>query len=90
MMYPFLTIDQNTEITHSEMKENGEVKVYIEKPDEQDCFHYATCWLPSDRWENIFGFTGKEKERLKDVIKSEAHLIIQLSQTGGFDDASGF
>ena len=30
MMYPFLQIDGDTEIVHSEMLSNGEVKVYIE------------------------------------------------------------
>ena len=34
MMYPFLTLNDNTEITHSEMKCDGRVKVYIETPDE--------------------------------------------------------
>lgn len=46
MMYPFLTLDDKTEIVHSEMYMNGSVKVYMERPDERDCFHYATCYLP--------------------------------------------
>ena len=33
MMYPFMTLNDDTEITHSEMKEDGRVKVYIETPD---------------------------------------------------------
>ena len=33
MMYPFLQIDGDTEIVHSDTLPNGEVKVYIEKPD---------------------------------------------------------
>lgn len=37
-MYPFLTLDDNTEIVHSEMRSDGTVKVYIEKPDAKDCF----------------------------------------------------
>lgn len=41
MMYPFMTLDDNTEIVHSEMKEDGQVKVYLERPDEKDCFHHA-------------------------------------------------
>ena len=45
-MYPFLTLDDNTEIVHSEMRSDGTVKVYIEKPDAKDCFHHATCYLP--------------------------------------------
>lgn len=69
MMYPFLTLDDGTEIVHSEMPENNTVKVYMEKPDEKDCFHYATCYLPEYRWENIFGFTKEELGRLQEVIE---------------------
>ena len=36
MMYPFLQIDGDTEIVHSDTLPNGEVKVYIEKPDAKD------------------------------------------------------
>ena len=43
MMYPFMTLDDNTEIVHSEMQPDHRVKVYIEKPDEKDCFHSAVC-----------------------------------------------
>ena len=41
MMYPFMTLEDGTEIVHSEMKDNGEVKVYIETPDEEDGFYHA-------------------------------------------------
>lgn len=37
-MYPFLTLDDNTEIVHSEMRGDGTVKVYIEKPDARIAF----------------------------------------------------
>ncbi len=90
MMYPFLQIDGDTEIVHSDMLPNGEVKVYIEKPDEKDGFHHAECYLPPYRWENIFGFSAGEIERLEEVIKSTAHLIMEFSQTGGFDHAANF
>ena len=30
MMYPFMTLNDDTEITHSEMKADGKVKVYQE------------------------------------------------------------
>ena len=32
MMFPYLTLNDETEITHSEMKPDGRVKVYIETP----------------------------------------------------------
>ena len=47
MMYPFLTLNDDTEIVHSEMLPSGEVRVYIERPDARDGFHSATCFLPS-------------------------------------------
>lgn len=45
MMYPYLILNDDTEIVHSEMKPDGRVKVYIETPDEKDGFHSATCYL---------------------------------------------
>ena len=32
MMYPFLTLDDQTEIVHSQLLDDGSVKVYVEKP----------------------------------------------------------
>ncbi len=90
MMYPFLQIDGDTEIVHSEMHSNGEVKVYIEKPDAKDGFHHATCFLPGYRWENIYGFNDAEMARFQEVVESTAHLILEFSQHGGFDHAASF
>ena len=50
-----MTLNDDTEITHSEMKEDGSVKVYIETPDETGGFRSAVCWLPNYRWENVYG-----------------------------------
>ncbi|MCI5499230.1 MAG: hypothetical protein MR419_06875 [Clostridiales bacterium] len=90
MMYPFLTLDDGAEIVHSEMLPDQRVKVYIEKPDAKDCFHYATCYLPDYTWEDIFGFSQDEIDRYQEVIQSTAHLILQFSQEGGFENASSF
>lgn len=90
MMYQFMTLDDKTEIVHSEMLKDGTVKVYIEKPDEKDCFHYATCYLPDYRWEDNSGFSEDEINKYLDVLKSTAHLILEFSQKGGLENASGF
>ena len=89
MMYPFMTLEDNTEIVHSEQLENGEVKVYIETPDEKNCFHSMTCYLPSYRIE-VDGYSEKEINYFMDIIKSTANLIIEFSKEGGFMNASGF
>ena len=90
MMYPFLTLEDETEIVHSETLEDGRVKVYIERPDAKDCFHHATCWLPGYEWEEVSGFSPSEITRFEGVVRSVAHLILEFAETGGFDNASGF
>ena len=90
MMYPFITLNDDTEIVHSEMKPDGRVKVYIERPDEKYGFRHATCWLPDYTWEDIYQFSDEEINRLQKIIESTAHLIMEFSQEGGFENASGF
>ena len=90
MIYPFMTLDDGTEIVHSEMYQNGEVKVYFEKPDEKDGFHYASCFLPEYTWKEVNGFTDAEIERYREIIESTAHLILEFAQEGGFENASNF
>ena len=90
MMYQFMTLDDGTEIVHSERKPDGTVKVYVEKPDEKLCFRTATCWLPQYRWEEINGFSDDEMSRIKEVVRSTAHLMMEFADTGGFDNAAGF
>jgi hypothetical protein len=41
-------------------------------------------------WEDIFGFSQEEIDEYQEIIESTAHLIMQFSQEGGFDNASGF
>ena len=62
----------------------------MEKPDVKDCFHSAVCLLPGYLWQDIEGFSPEEIARYQQVIESTAHLILQFSQEGGFDNASGF
>ncbi len=83
MMYPYLTLNDDTEITHSEVRPDGRVKVYIETPDERDGFHNATCYLPDYTWENIHGYSDQEIEYFKKLIRDNAHLILEFAQEGG-------
>lgn len=81
-MYPFMTLDDGTEIVHSEMHPDGRVKVYLEKPDNKDCFHHASCYLPDYTWEDILGFTQADLDRYLEVIQSTAHLIPSRRREG--------
>ena len=90
MMYPIMTLNDETEIVHSEFRDDGNVKVYIEKPDEKDGFHNMTVFLPDYRIESANGFNELEIAEYMAIIKSVAHLILQFSKEGGFENASGF
>ncbi len=90
MMYPFMMLDDGTEITHSEMSPDGRVKIYVEKPDEKDCFHHVTFFLPDYIEEERFGFSSEQVAQYLDIIRSTAHLILRFSQEGGVDCAASF
>lgn len=83
MMYPYVTLSDDTEITHSEMLPDGRVKVYIETPDLEDGFHNATCFLPDYVWENINGYSEEEMEYFRQFVRNNAHLLIEFSKEGG-------
>ena len=88
MMYPYLTLNDDTEITHSEMKADGRVKVYIETPADDGGFHNAECWLPQYEWENINGYSDAEIRFFKELIRNNAHLILEFAQEGGILNAT--
>ena len=83
MMYPYMTLKDDTEITHSEVKEDGRVKVYIETPDEKDGFHHAVCWLPEYEWQDIEGYSETEMESFRTLVRNNAHLIMEFAADGG-------
>lgn len=92
MMYPFMTLNDKTEIVHSEayIDNNIEtVKVYFEKPINGG-FNSAECYLPSYEWKNINGFTEEEINSFQELLKSTAHIIISLAREGGFENAANF
>ena len=87
MMYGYMTLSDDTGIAHSEMKADGTVKVYFERPVEGG-FLSATCYLPDYRWENIEGYTQEEIDKLQELIQSLAATIYELAREGGFEHAS--
>ena len=90
LIYPFMTLEDDTEITHTEMQPDGRVKVYVETPDAKDCFHSMVCYLPDYQIEDVKGYTDEEVEKYKNFIRKAAHLIIEFSQEGGFNNATAF
>ena len=85
MMYRFMTLEDGTEVVHSEILNFGgeeKVKVYIEKPIHLG-FKSVECYLPDYDWH-------QEMDYYREVVESLAHIIIELAKEGGFDNASNF
>lgn len=90
MMYPFLTLDDSTEIVHSQTLQDGNVKVYIEKPDEKD----GSTMLPAS-CRNIGGQISLDSltRIFRNIRRSLNRLHIclcALPQEGGLENAAGF
>ncbi|MBQ8813591.1 MAG: hypothetical protein IJZ85_03710 [Lachnospiraceae bacterium] len=85
MMYPYMTLSDDTEIVHSHLiEENGvqKVIVHFERPTD-DGFDSARCELPEYRWVSISGYSEKEIKFFEDLIHSNAHLLYKYAANGG-------
>ena len=89
MMYRYLTLNDGTEVMHSDMLPDGRIKVFFKRPDAKDGFHNATCYLPDYTWSDVSGFSEEDVERNERLLKEVAHIIFELAQEGGFDHLSG-
>ena len=72
------------------MMPDGRVKVLFERPDERDGFHDAARYLPDYTWEGVSGFSDADMNCNERLLKEVAHIIIEPSQEGGFDNAVRF
>ena len=91
MMYPYMTLPDDTEITHSDIINNNgkeQVQVYIETPIEGG-FKDATCILPDYEW-TVHGYTEEEMKYFKDFVEKAAHLFFIFARSKGFENASNF
>ncbi len=48
-------LDDGTEIVHSEYRDDGCVKVYVEPADKDLGFNHVACYLPSDEQKDTYG-----------------------------------
>jgi hypothetical protein len=85
MMYPYLTLSDDTLITHSHLllQDGAEtVEVHFERPTE-DGFDMARCTLPSYTWLYRQGFSDEEMRLFDELLSSNAHLFFKYAKSGG-------
>jgi len=89
MMYPYLTLADETEIVHSHIKEkdnNKTVEVNFERP-KPFGFDSARCEIPSYIWLMREGFTDEDISRFETFLQANAHTIIKYAEIGGINVA---
>lgn len=85
MMYPYITLADETLITHSHIiEENGaqSVEVHFERPTENG-FDSARCVLPTYEWKFNEGFTVEEIAFFNEFLLNNAHLLYRYAEQGG-------
>jgi len=85
MMYSYITLPDNTEITHSHViEEQGVqmVEVHFERPTENG-FESARCVLPSYQWKFNEGFKPEEITFFNEFLQHNAHLLYRYAAQGG-------
>ena len=88
MMYPYITLGDDIEITHSHIiEENGVRRVYVhfERPtdDKVRAFDEAECVLPEYDWKKKTGFSEDEIALFDTFLQHNAHLLYKYAGSGG-------
>ena len=77
MMYPYITLPDETEIVHSQIvTESGKQKVIVnfERPIENG-FDSARCELPDYKWTEREGYSDEEIAMFEKLLHTNAHLL---------------
>ena len=88
MMYPYMTLADETEIVHSQIVEKDGMKkviVNFERPTE-DGFDSARCELPDYKWTERQGYSDEEIAMFEELLHSNAHLLYRYAENGGMEN----
>ncbi len=89
-MYPYITLLDETLITHSHLLENNgikTVKVHFERP-KPFGFDSATCLLPSYEWIMRDGYSDEEIAVFEQMLQDGSHIFFKYAELGGMRIAS--
>lgn len=84
MLYPFMTLDDGTEIVYSDtMNIDGEDKVRIEFERwnaDRDAFDSMECLLPNGKMTKVIGFTKEEADYYQEKMIALQDMILECSR----------
>lgn len=82
MMYPYMTLADETEIVHSHIIDGGKVIVHFERPTESG-FDSARFELPTYDLISCEGYSRDEVDFFEKLLRHNAHLIYKYAECGG-------
>lgn len=85
MMYPYMTLSDETEIVHSQLIEDKGIKkviVNFERPTDNG-FDSARCELHEYKWTEKEGYSDEEIAFFEKLLHSNAHLLYKYAANGG-------
>ena len=89
MMYPYITLADETLITHSQLlgkDENKSVQVHFERPRPYG-FDMARCVLPSYEWIIRDGFSDDDINKFEMLLRNGAQTFFKYAEVGGLNIA---
>lgn len=82
MMYPYMTLADETEIVHSQIIEKDGMKkviVNFECPTESG-FDSAICELPDYKWTEKTGYSDEEINMFEKLLHNNTHLLYKYAE----------
>ena len=82
MMYPYMTLADETEIVHSQVIEKDGRKIIVmnlERPT-QEGFDSARCTLPEYKWLEIRGYSDTETDAFEQLLHDNEQSIFQKAK----------
>lgn len=85
MLYPYITLADETEILHSQLMERDgkqTIEVHFERPTDTG-FDTARCVLPDYKWIKCEGYSQQEIDFFAELLRNNAHLLYKFAANGG-------
>ena len=79
MLWSYVQLDDGTQFAYSETREDGTVRVAVERPIDFG-FDHAECFLPAVEWFNVEGFSADDLNFLTEFVRSNAPFIFELAE----------
>ena len=89
MMYPYIILADETEVTYSqilERNEQKEIEVHFERPTKNG-FDMARCVLPGYTWIKREGYSDNEIYFFEQLLHSNVHLFYRYAERNGINIA---